>query len=111
MVACVDYQCFVLHGMDFASCLYVSRCRTRGDDGFAGVSAGLMILLDASLGNFAASAIENKIQDYGTEVVFPVFGPKQDLHLDQRDRLRPLVGIRDSDDGLHLAGKHGGPFP
>ena len=45
MVACVDYQCFVLHGMDFASCLYVSRCRTRGDDGFAGVSAGLMILL------------------------------------------------------------------
>ena len=38
--------------------------------------------LNASLGNFAASEIENKIQDYGTEVVFPVFGPKQDLHLD-----------------------------
>ena len=53
-----------------------------GDDGCTGESTGLMILLDASLGNFAASAIENKIQDYGTEVVFPVFGPKQDLHLD-----------------------------
>ena len=38
--------------------------------------------LNASLGNFTASEIENKIQDYGTEVVFPVFGPEQDLYFD-----------------------------
>lgn len=63
MVACVDYQCFVLHGMDFASYLYVSRCRTRGDDGFAGVSAGLIDAFGCNVREF--HGIGNRKQNSG----------------------------------------------
>lgn len=63
MVACVDYQCFVLHGMDFASCLYVSRCRTRGNDGFEEGSAGLLVFLERKLREF--HGIGNRKQNSG----------------------------------------------
>ena len=63
MVACVDYQCFVLHGMDFASCLYVSRCRTRGDGGFEEESAGLLVFLERKAREFRG--IGNRKQNSG----------------------------------------------